>query len=65
MASRQLDKDNLGVDEDWIGNGAAFRCPVCTKVFIVSAFLHRKGRRCPACAGSRAVVTAGTARIEG
>ena len=39
----------LGQDADWEGNDAAFCCPVCGKVFIVSSLLHPDGRECPAC----------------
>jgi isoaspartyl peptidase/L-asparaginase-like protein (Ntn-hydrolase superfamily) len=46
---RYLDKNNLGQHEDWYGTNAAVSCTSCGKVFIVSATLHRKGRKCPAC----------------
>ena len=36
MSIKNLVPDDLGQDEDWEGNNAAFRCPVCQKVFIVS-----------------------------
>ena len=49
MALRQLDPNRLGLDEDWEGNNAAFRCPHCGKVFIVSAPIHRGERKCPNC----------------
>jgi len=49
MARHELDPDALGQDEDWVGNNAAFTCPGCGKVFIVSAVLHRNGRECPGC----------------
>lgn len=63
MPSRDLEKDALGADEDWIGNGAAFKCPVCGKIYIVSAFLNRKGRACPSCGRSRGSVSKWSARI--
>ncbi|MBA7638414.1 hypothetical protein ES703_46070 [subsurface metagenome] len=48
MPIRQLDPENLGHDEDWEGNNAAFRCPCCGKVFIVSGSrVHGGERRCP------------------
>lgn len=34
---------------DWEGNNAAFTCPRCTQVFIVSALMHPEGRICPDC----------------
>ena len=37
---------SLGQDADWGGNNAAFTCPVCKKVFIVSAQLHNGSREC-------------------
>jgi hypothetical protein len=58
-------------DADWNGNNAAFTCPVCSKVFIVTAFndLGRIGLQCPGCGKSTAYVTGsaakgGEARIE-
>lgn len=36
MPTRNLDPNDLAPDEDWLGNNAAFRCPLCHKVFIVS-----------------------------
>ena len=36
-------------DSDFVGNNAAFTCPICTKVFIVSGFLHEGQRKCPVC----------------
>jgi hypothetical protein len=49
MPIKQLDPNNLGRDEDWVGNNAAFKCPHCDKVFLVSALIHRGNRRCPEC----------------
>ncbi len=45
-------------DADWNGNNAAFTCPVCSKVFIVSAFdnVGRLGLHCPGCGKSTAYV---------
>jgi hypothetical protein len=42
---------------DWVGNNAAFRCPDCKRVFIVSWMLHRSGRPCPDCEKWTAVVS--------
>jgi hypothetical protein len=44
MPVRDLDSNNLGQEEDWEGNNAAFRCPLCGKVFIVSGRIHGGGR---------------------
>jgi len=59
MPTRRLDPNDLREDEDWEGNNAAFRCPVCRKVFIVSdTRMHvgpdgEKGyRKCPRCGKS-------------
>jgi hypothetical protein len=51
-------------DADWFGNHAAFRCPVCSKVFLVSGFSHKTGRYCPGCGNSKAHCT-GTADKDG
>ncbi len=50
-AARDLDPSNLGLDEDQQGNNAAFKCPHCGKVFIVSGStgIHRGERKCPKC----------------
>lgn len=59
MAIRRLTPDALAQDEDWEGNNAAFRCPMCGKIFIVSnTRMHvgpngEKGYRvCPKCGKS-------------
>jgi hypothetical protein len=76
VAIKYLNSNGLKQDEDWEGNNAAFTCPVCQKVFIVSdTRMHvgpqkEKGyRRCPACEKSVARVnggrkSGGTASIE-
>jgi len=44
------DPNNLGHDEDWEGNNAAFTCPHCGEVFIVSGTrVHNGERSCPEC----------------
>ena len=55
MPVRQLDPsaDARDPDVDWEGNNAAFTCPKCNQVFVVSAQLHPEGRRCPACSSLR------------
>jgi len=59
MPSKNLDPNNLGQDEDWEGNNAAFKCPHCGKVFIVSGTRMHGGtrispgvRKCPQCGKS-------------
>jgi predicted RNA-binding Zn-ribbon protein involved in translation (DUF1610 family) len=53
MPKRELDPMNLGHDEDWIGNAAAFKCPHFGKIFILSGTrIHRGVRKCPDCGGS-------------
>ncbi len=47
MPARNLDPSDLGQDEDWEGNNAAFKCRHCGKVFIVSAQIHAGKRNCP------------------
>ncbi len=59
MARRELDPDSLARDEDWEGNNAAFTCPGCGKVFLVSKRLHKEGRPCPSCGKSVGTVTSG------
>jgi predicted Zn finger-like uncharacterized protein len=53
MPTKVLDPNNLGIDEDWEGNNAAFHCPHCGKVFIVSGSRVSGGeRKCPNCGKS-------------
>ena len=54
-----LKSNNLPKDADWYGTDAAFTCPICKKVFIVSSFLKGGKRECPVCKEkSRAFCTA-------
>ncbi len=53
---RELDKNDLALTEDWYGDNAAVTCYACGKVFLVSKILHRKGRACPRCGVTRALV---------
>jgi hypothetical protein len=69
MGIRQIDKDHPACDEDWDGNNAAFSCPICRKVFLVSEYMHGGQRDCPNCHKSTGYVkggkaTGGSARIE-
>ena len=65
MPTRNLDPNNLADNEDWVGNDAAFCCPLCQKVFIVSHAPPQmvpdheaQGvRRCPWCHNSRGRIT--------
>jgi predicted RNA-binding Zn-ribbon protein involved in translation (DUF1610 family) len=66
MPIKSLNPNELGQTEDWEGNNAAFQCPICGKVFIVSdTRMHvspegEKGyRRCPHCGKSTGRVTGG------
>jgi len=68
MASKELRADVQELTCDWVGNHAAFTCPECRQVFIVSAHLHKDGRFCPRCRNSMAGVVGdrdagGSARI--
>jgi predicted RNA-binding Zn-ribbon protein involved in translation (DUF1610 family) len=71
MSEKVLDQNNLGMDEDWAGNNAAFRCPCCGKVFIVSGSrVHSGVRKCPNCGKStgrcdiKSFKNGGTASLE-
>jgi hypothetical protein len=69
MIKRTLDPEKLGHHEDWVGNNAAFCCPLCQKVFLVSGHIHKGRRECPKCSRSVGYVdggsmSGGTARIE-
>jgi hypothetical protein len=56
MVVRNIDRNAIGLKEDWEGNNAAFSCPACNKVFIVSALLHGGQRECPNCGKSKGYV---------
>jgi hypothetical protein len=71
MPIRELDPNHLAQGEDWEGNNAAFTCPACNKVFIVSGSVHRGKRACPSCGRStghcelkKGRKTGGSASIE-
>ena len=59
MTSEPLNPDDLGQGSDWVGNNAAFTCPACSKVFLVSGLLHKQGRACPSCGRSKGYVNGG------
>jgi len=66
MTIKTLNPDELEHNEDWEGNNAAFVCPLCGKVFIVSnTRMHmspqkEKGyRKCPYCFKSIGRITGG------
>jgi NAD-dependent SIR2 family protein deacetylase len=58
---RGIHRESRSLDYDFHGNNAAFRCPLCHKVFIVSGLFNdrkngyiRKGvRKCPKCGESK------------
>ena len=56
MPSHSIRLGHFEKGEDWIGNNAAFTCPLpnCEKVYIVSALIYKNGRQCPACGLSKA-----------
>ena len=71
MAAKKLRFNTFGRLADWVGNNAAFTCPreECSKVYLVSSYLHRSGRECPLCGQSKAYVkgspkTGGKAWVE-
>ena len=64
MPVRFLDRNDKGANIVWNGNNAAFTCPVCSQVFIVSGFSDKKGRACPVCKKSIAFITDIEAKIE-
>jgi hypothetical protein len=61
MPTRHLDRENRDPDSYWIENNAAFTCPCCNGIFIVSGHLHTHGRHCPrdGCGRSYAYVEGG------
>ena len=65
MPRHDLDINKLTKNEDWVGNNAAFTCPQCGKVFLVSGFIHRKGRPCPKCGSAHGKVEGGAETERG
>lgn len=66
MATREIDPNAKARDEDRVGNNAAFTCPKCGKVFIVSRLINgEEGRACPWCQQSRGYAPANDADEAG
>jgi len=58
MPVKKLERDSDDEQHDWVGNNAAFTCPVCNNVFLVSEHMNPHGRKCPSCKKSIARVQA-------
>ena len=52
MNRLELNPNHLAHHEDWEDDHAAFTCPLCEKVFIVSGAVHGGERKCPNCGKS-------------
>jgi hypothetical protein len=67
---RDLLENGQAIHEfDWEGNNAAITCPLCDKVYVVSAMMHPTGRKCPGCENSTGHIkgdrkSGGTAYVE-
>lgn len=66
MPIKKLNPMNIDIDEDWEGNNAAFKCPQCGNIYIVSCTRMHVGpdgekgyRKCPNCGKSIARVSGG------
>ena len=59
MARHDIDPKAMASDEDWVGNNAAFTCPKCGKVFLVSQLIHPDGRACPQCGEAKGFAVGG------
>lgn len=61
MPTRFLKADNSEVDAYWYGNNAAFTCPCCKRIFLVSGYMNEHGLHCPppGCGRSYAYVRGG------
>ena len=42
-SARMIDRNSIGLDQDWEESNSALTCPVCKKVFIVTALFHQDG----------------------
>lgn len=49
MARHEVNPEQPADGEDLYGNNAAFTCPSCRKVFIVSGVAGKTPRPCPRC----------------
>ena len=56
MKTKNLNARQPGLKEDWLADNAAFECPVCGKVYLVSGSLNPV-RVCPGCGQSHGHVT--------
>ncbi len=66
MPKRDFNPNDLSHDEDWQGNNAAFKCPHCGKVYLVSGSrLHGGERKCPSCGQSTARISRKGGRPSG
>lgn len=54
---KKSDISQADLKSDVHGNNAAITCPVCGKVFIVSAIIDRGKRACPRCEKSIGKIT--------
>lgn len=59
MTKHEIDAQGMALYEDWEGNNAAFTCPKCGKVFVVSNHIHKNGRACPKCEKAKGFVVGG------
>jgi DNA-directed RNA polymerase subunit RPC12/RpoP len=59
MTKKTLSGDSDCIDADFHGNNAAFNCPECGKLFVVSEIMDKNGRECPSCGKSKAFVKGG------
>ncbi len=59
----EVTKANKPASAELHGNNAAFTCPECAEVFIVSQILDRKGRNCPKCGMTTASISKGFAQL--
>ena len=63
MPRIDFDRNNQPANIDWIGSNAAFTCPLCGHIFIVTTMpgIHGQGRQrdCRQCGQSTAHVTGG------
>jgi len=56
MKTKNLNARQPGLKEDWLADNAAFECPVCGKVYLVSGSINPV-RTCPNCGQSHGHIT--------